>query len=71
MSSKKALRRKQRKEETEDGKRGVSPVTFFIVGIGLAVLVTLAVSLFLGGGSGPGDPPWPGATWSAAHGHWH
>ena len=71
MSSKKARRRERRKQEEEEGRRsGLNPVTVFIVSIALAILLmTAGVMLF--GGSGPGEPPWPGAVWSSSHGHWH
>ena len=72
MSSKKARRRDRRKAEDEErGRRKVDPVTVFIVGIAAAIVLTVLVTWVLGGPSGPGDPPWPGATWSASHGHWH
>ncbi len=71
MSSKKA-RRKERQEQNQDsGRRKLSPVTLFILSIGLAVLVTVVVAVVFGDRSAPGDPPRPGTVWSAAHGHWH
>ena len=72
MSSKKALRKQRRKaEKEEEKKKGMNPALLFILAIGVAVLVTLGVSFAVGGSSAPGDPPWPGAVWSDAHGHWH
>lgn len=71
MSSKKARRKKRREQEQREGRKGVNPALLFIVGIGLAVLVTVAVSAAFGDRSAPGDPPRPGAVWSEAHGHWH
>ena len=70
MSSKKAKRKKRKEELKSEKKKGVNPALLFILGIGLAMAVTLGVAVVLGD-SGPGDPPWDGATWSAAHGHWH
>lgn len=43
----------------------------FIVGIVAAVLLTVVGAMVLGNRSDRGDPPWPGAVWSEAHGHWH
>lgn len=71
MSSKKARRKKRSEESKSEKKKGLNPALLFILGIGLAVAVTVGISMALGGSSSPGDPPWPGATWSAAHGHWH
>lgn len=72
MSSKKARRRDRRKAEEEERRQGKrNPVTVFILGIGVTILLAALVMWVLGGGSGPGDPPWPGATWSPSHGHWH
>ena len=71
MSSKKALRKQRRKAEKEEQKKGMNPALMFILAIGVAVLATVAVSMTLGGSSAPGDPPFPGAVWSEAHGHWH
>ncbi len=71
MSSKKARRRKQKEQRQDERKRRVNPATLFIVGIGLAVILTVAAAALFTDGSAPEDPPWPGATWSAAHGHWH
>ena len=71
MSSKKALRKKQREKAKADSRKGVNPALLFVVGVGFALLVTVAVSMMWGESSAPGDPPWPGAVWSDAHGHWH
>ena len=71
MSSKKARRRERQEQNQDSGRRKLSPVTLFILSIGLALLVTVFVAVVFGDRSAPGDPPWPGAIWSAAHGHWH
>lgn len=71
MSSKKALRKQQREAEREEHKKGMNPALLFILAIGVAVLVTVGVSVVFVGSSAPGDPPTPGAVWSEAHGHWH
>ena len=71
MSSKKARRRERQEQNQDSGRRKLSPVTLFILSIGLAVLVTVVVAVVFGDRSAPGRPPRPGATWSAAHGHWH
>ena len=71
MSSKKARRRERQEQNQDSGRRKLSPVTLFILSIGLAVLVTVFVAVVFGDRSAPGDPPRPGAVWSAAHGHWH
>lgn len=71
MSSKKARRKKRKDEVKSAGKKGLNPALLFLVGIGLAVALTVGLSMVLGGSSAPGDPPWPGAVWSDAHGHWH
>ena len=71
MSSKKARRRERQEQNQDGGRRKLSPVTLFILSIGLAVLVTVVVAVVFGDRSAPGGPPWSGAAWSAAHGHWH
>ena len=71
MSSKKARRRERQEQNQDGGRRKLSPVTLFILSIGLAVLVTVVVAVVFGDRSAPGRSPRPGATWSAAHGHWH
>ena len=71
MSSKKARRRERQEQNQDGGRRKLSPVTLFILSIGLAVLVTVVVAVVFGDRSAPGEPPSPGAVWSAAHGHWH
>jgi Flp pilus assembly protein TadB len=74
MSSKKSLRKKRQKEEAQEqvrrGRR-FSPATLFILAIGVTIVLSVVVAVLLGDGSGLGDPPWPGAVWSSAHGHWH
>lgn len=71
MSSKKARRKKRREEEKQERRTGMNPALLFILAIGVAVLVTVVVSVVFVGSSAPGDPPRPGAVWSEAHGHWH
>lgn len=69
MSSKKARRRKRQEQRQRPRKR--NPATLFILGIALALLLLAVGALVFGNRSGAGDPPWPGAVWSAEHGHWH
>lgn len=71
MSSKKARRKKRKEEAKSEGKKGMNPALLFILVIGVAMVATVGISMALGGSSAPGDPPWPGAVWSSAHGHWH
>jgi hypothetical protein len=71
MSSKKARRRARQEQNQEGGRSKLSPVTLFILSIGLAVLVTVVAAVVFGDRSDRGEPPWDGAAWSAAHGHWH
>jgi hypothetical protein len=68
MSSKKARRRKLEERTQDRSRRRLSPVTLFILGIGLALLVTVVGSVVLGDRD---EPPFPGAVWSDQHGHWH
>lgn len=71
MSSKKA-RRRARQEQSQKGRRkGFSPATLFMLSIGLVIAVIVAATVVLGNGSDRGEPPRPGAVWSAAHQHWH
>lgn len=71
MSSKKARRRERQARKSDNARRGPTPVTLFIVAVGVAVLLTVGASVLLTDRSGQGEPPWPGAVWSAAHDHWH
>lgn len=72
MSSKKQVRKKRREREQEERERtGRNPAVLFVLGITAAIALTLGAFVLFGGSSGPGDPPFPGAVWSAAHDHWH
>jgi hypothetical protein len=73
MSSKKELRRKRRAEarELEREHRKANPALLMVLGIVLAVVLTVGGVWLFGDRGGPGEPPWPGAVWSPAHGHWH
>lgn len=71
MSSKKQRRKQRQQEEEERPRRKANPAVLFIVGIGAVVVLMLVGVLVFGEGGGPGEPPWPGAVWSSAHGHWH
>ncbi|SVD83617.1 uncharacterized protein METZ01_LOCUS436471 [marine metagenome] len=69
MSTKKQLRlERQKKRQEEVAKTRKAPVWIFILSIaGLLLAIMLFATFF---GDNP-EPPFPGATWSAAHGHWH
>ena len=72
MSSKKELRRKRREAEKEAAARSkVNPAWMFILGIALTLALIVGGYVLFGGGAAVGEPPWPGAVWSEAHGHWH
>jgi len=68
MSSKKARRRKVQEQALADNRKGLSPVTIFILGIGLALALVVGGVVVFGDRE---EPPYPGAVWSAEHGHWH
>ncbi len=68
MSSKKARRKKVQEQTQEQKRRALSPVTIFMLCIGLAMTLTVAASIVFGDRE---EPPFPGAVWSAQHGHWH
>jgi hypothetical protein len=68
MSSKKARRRKLQGQLQDQSRRRLSPTTLFILGIGLALVLTVIVTVVFVDRE---EPPWPGAVWSAPHGHWH
>jgi hypothetical protein len=42
-----------------------------MLSIGLVISLIVAATIVFGDRSDRGDPPWPGATWSAVHEHWH
>lgn len=73
MSSKKAHRQQRREAERArtEARRGMNPALAFALVIAAAIGLTLGGVMLFGDRSGPGDPPWPGAVWSPAHGHWH
>ena len=72
MSSKKEIRRRRRERAREQKERGgPNPAILFVLGIAAAVLITLGAFAAFGDREGRGAPPWPGAVWSSAHGHWH
>jgi len=68
MSSKKARRRKLQEQAQDRSRRTISPATIFILCIGLALVLTVVGSVIFGDRE---EPPFPGAVWSAEHGHWH
>lgn len=71
VSSKKQLRRQRKEQRARQSARKsrINPATAFIlVTIALVVIVGFIASWR---GESPGEPPWPGAVWSADHGHWH
>ena len=49
----------------------MNPALAFALVIAAVIGLTLGGVMLFGDRSGPGDPPWPGAVWSPAHGHWH
>ena len=70
MSSKKQLRQaRRRKEREEKGKTRRNPAVLFIGVIVVALLAVGVFGFFFRGDRG--QPPFPGAVWSEAHGHWH
>ncbi|MGI9625707.1 MAG: hypothetical protein ACR2QM_02625 [Longimicrobiales bacterium] len=69
MSSKKARRKKRQEQTQKSSKKGINPVTLFILGVGLALALTLVVGVMFRGDRG--EPPRPGMVWSNQHGHWH
>lgn len=70
MSSKKQLRRERRRQERQEKRRTKrNPATVFIVAIALALVAVGVFAFFVKGDRG--EPPFPGAVWSEAHGHWH
>jgi hypothetical protein len=71
MSSKKARRKERQQREQESRESQANPVRLFMLAIGVAVLLTIVAAIFFVDRSDRGEPPWPGAIWSPAHGHWH
>ena len=67
MSSKKKLRR-ERQQKKDTTKPRLSPVSIFLLSIAALLLVVGVLGSLLGSNR---EPPWPGAMWSEAHGHWH
>jgi len=69
MSTKKQLRlERQKKRQDEVAKTRKSPVWIFILSITAILVGIVLYGTYLGDNP---EPPWPGATWSAAQGHWH
>jgi len=68
MSSKKARRRKLLEQTQDRSRRPISPAAIFVLCIGLALVLTVVGSVIFGDRE---EPPFPGAVWSADHGHWH
>ena len=68
MSTKKQRRREKRQEQKGAAKSRLSPVSIFVLSIAALLLVVAVIGGLLGSNR---EPPWPGAIWSAAHGHWH
>ena len=68
MSSKKQLRRERQQQQDTTPKPRFSPVSIFLLSIAALVLVAGVIGSLVGTDR---EPPWPGAMWSEAHGHWH
>jgi len=69
MSTKKRLRRERRQHERESRSgQKLNPVAMFMVGVVAVLILVGVVGLAL---RQDRVPPWPGAVWSEAHGHWH
>ena len=68
MSTKKQRRRERREKAREGRARKRSPVAWFMVSIAVALVAVGVAGFFLRSGD---EPPFPGAVWSEAHGHWH
>jgi hypothetical protein len=67
MSSKKQLRR-ERQQQKGTTKPRLNPVSIFLLSIAALLLVVGVIGSLRGSSR---EPPWPGAMWSEAHGHWH
>jgi hypothetical protein len=69
MSSKKQLRRQQREQKKDSqAQRKANPVPMIVLSI-VAIVLVIGLMDFLR--RDDREPPWPGASWSEAHGHWH
>jgi hypothetical protein len=67
MSTKKQLRR-ERQRQKGTTKARLSPVSIFVLSIVALLLVVGVIGSLVGSNR---EPPWPGAIWSEAHGHYH
>ena len=67
MSTKKQ-RRRERPRQKGTTKARLSPVSIFVLSIAALLLVVGVIGSLLGNNR---EPPWPGAIWSEAHGHYH
>ena len=68
MSSKKQLRRERQQKKEGTTKPRLSPVSIFLLSIAALLIVVVVIGSLTGENR---EPPWPGAMWSEAHGHWH
>ena len=68
MSSKKQRRRERKVQKDTTSKPRFSPVSIFLLSIAALLIVVVVIGSLTGTNS---EPPWPGAIWSEAHGHWH
>jgi hypothetical protein len=69
MSTKKQQRREQREQKNKsEAERKANPVPIIVLSMVAAVIVIGLAGFLLRDNR---EPPWEGATWSEAHGHWH